>query len=124
MLDFFGGNMLYHRNELRNEQREKPRGGSGTVSYLHMTEEKGKTHKNIELMAEITLPPGASIGYHAHTENMEIYTLLSGNGTVNDNGTEKPVSKGDVVITGNGESHSISNTGNVPLVLNAVVVNN
>ena len=116
--------MLNHRNELRSEQREKPRGGSGIVSYLHLAEDKGKVHKNIELFAEITLPPGASIGYHDHTENMEIYTILSGHGTVNDNGTEKPVSKGDVVITGNGDSHSLANTGDVPLVVCAVIVSN
>ena len=41
----------------------------------------------------------------------------------NDNGTDKPVTRGDVMITGNGETHSISNTGNVPLVLHAVIIN-
>jgi mannose-6-phosphate isomerase-like protein (cupin superfamily) len=116
--------MLYHRNELRTEQREKPRGGSGIVSYLHLAEDKGKTHGNIEMLAEMTLPPGASVGSHAHTENMEIYVILDGKGTVDDNGTEKPVSKGDVVITGNGDTHGIRNSGDVPLVLYAVIVKN
>ena len=116
--------MFYRRDELRSEQREKPRGGTGIVSYLHMVESGGKTHKNIEMLAEMNLPPGASIGNHAHTENMEVYIILEGKGIINDNGTEKPVSKGDVVVTGNGDTHGLSNTGDVPLVVQAVIVKN
>ena len=114
--------MLCHRNELRTEDREKPRDGTGIASFVHLTEGKGTVHKNVILLAEITLPPGASIGNHSHSEDMEFYIILKGNGVVNDNGTEKPVTQGDVMITGNGETHSINNTGNVPLVLHAVIV--
>jgi mannose-6-phosphate isomerase-like protein (cupin superfamily) len=116
--------MLYNRNELKAESREKVREGSGTAVFLHLAEGKGLAHKNIGLLAEITLPPGASVGPHAHTEDMEFYIILEGTGKVNDNGTEKPVVKGDVIITGNGDTHSIANTGNVPLVFHAVIVKN
>jgi mannose-6-phosphate isomerase-like protein (cupin superfamily) len=114
--------MLYHRNELKPEIREKPRGGSGNAVFLHLVEGKGAVQKYTKLLAEITLPPGASIGPHSHTEDMEFYIILEGNGTVNDNGTEKPVSKGDVMITGNGDTHSIANTGTVPLIFIAVII--
>ena len=116
--------MLYKRNELKSEIREKPRGGSGNATFLHLVEGKGAVHKNTSLLAEITLPPEASIGPHSHTEDMEYYIILEGNGMVNDNGTEKAVTKGDVMITGNSETHSISNTGDVPLVFHAVIVKN
>ena len=116
--------MLCHRNGLKTEEREKPRDGSGIATFVHLAEGKGAVHKNINLLAEITLPPGASIGNHSHTEDMEFYIILKGNGVVNDNGTEKPVTEGDVMITGNGETHSINNTGNVPLVFHAVIVKN
>ena len=114
--------MLCHRNELISEAREKPRGGSGTATFLHLAEGKGAAQKNTNLLAEITLPPGASIGPHPHTEDMEFYIILEGNGVVNDNGTDKKITKGDVMITGNGETHSIANTGDVPLVFHAVIV--
>ena len=114
--------MLLHRNELKSETREKARGGNGTAAFLHMVEGKGAVQKYTNLLAEITLPPGASIGLHSHTEDMEFYIILEGSGTVDDNGTEKTVTKGDVMITGNGETHSIANTGNVPLVFHAVIV--
>jgi len=39
-----------------------------------------------------------------------------------DNGVKKYVKSGDVVITGNGASHSIKNTGNIPLKLHAIII--
>ena len=39
-----------------------------------------------------------------------------------DNGEEFPVKAGDVMITGNGGAHSVENTGQVPLVFNAIIV--
>ena len=116
--------MLYHRNELKSESREKARGGNGTAVFVHLIEGKGAVQKNTSLLAEITLPPGASIGPHPHIDDTEFYIILEGNGLVDDNGTEKPVTKGDVMITGNGEIHSISNNSNVPLVLHAVIIKN
>ena len=114
--------MLYKRSELKSETREKPRGGDGTATFLHLAEGNGATQKYTKMLAEITLPPGASIGPHSHTEDMEYYIILEGSGKVNDNGTDKAIAKGDVMITGNGDTHSITNTGNVPLVFNAVII--
>jgi mannose-6-phosphate isomerase-like protein (cupin superfamily) len=114
--------MLCHRNELRTEIREKVRDGTGSVTFLHLVEGKGAVQKNTSLLAELTILPGNSIGRHAHTEETEFYIILEGNGTVNDNGTDKPVTKGDVMITGNGDYHSITNTGQAPLVLHAFIV--
>ena len=70
----------------------------------------------------MTLLPGCSVGNHEHLTETEYYIILSGKGTVNDNGEEKPIKAGDVMITGNGASHSISNTGDAPLVFHAVIV--
>ena len=114
--------MVIKRNELKSETREKPRGGDGTATFVHLAEGKGAVQKYTNLLAEITLPPGASVGPHPHTEDMEFYIILEGSGKVNDNGTEKDVARGDVMITGNGETHSIANTGNVPLVFHAVII--
>jgi mannose-6-phosphate isomerase-like protein (cupin superfamily) len=74
------------------------------------------------MLAEVTLQPGCSIGTHSHENETEYYIILSGGGTVNDNGKEVSVQAGDAIVTGNGASHSISNTGTVPLVLHAVIV--
>ncbi|MDR0568816.1 MAG: cupin domain-containing protein, partial [Spirochaetaceae bacterium] len=45
-----------------------------------------------------------------------------GNGVVNDNGKEVPVKPGDAMATGGGASHSIANTGSVPLKMIAAII--
>ena len=112
--------MLIKRNEMKTEVKEKMRGGEGKAELVHLVD--CQNEKNIRLLAELTLKPGCSIGSHSHEAETEYYVILSGNGIVNDNGTEKPVKAGDAVITGNGASHGISNTGTVPLVYHAIIV--
>lgn len=112
--------MVIHRNGMKTETKEKMRGGEGSAAIVHMVD--CAHEQNIRMLAEITLQPGSSIGSHNHESETEYFLILSGSGTVNDNGVEVQVSAGDSIITGNGASHSISNTGNVPLVFHAVIV--
>jgi mannose-6-phosphate isomerase-like protein (cupin superfamily) len=112
--------MIVCRNEMRTEAKEKMRGGEGITSITHLVD--CETEKNVRMLAEVTLPPGASIGNHRHDSETEYYFVLSGSGMVNDDGKETPVKAGDAVVTGGGASHSISNTGAVPLVFHAVIV--
>ena len=112
--------MIIHRNEMKTETKEHLREGEGKTTFTYLAGDS--TQKNARLFAEITLNPGCSIGYHKHDSETEYFFILSGSGTVNDDGKEAIVKQGDSVITGNGASHSIKNTGSVPLVLNAVIV--
>ncbi|MDR2371048.1 MAG: cupin domain-containing protein [Treponema sp.] len=115
-----GEAMIVKRNEMKTETKEKMRGGEGTISFVHFAD--CANEKNIRMLAELTVPPGASIGYHQHNSETEYFLVVSGSGVVNDNGAEKPVAAGDAVITGGGVSHGVKNTGNVPLVMHAVIV--
>lgn len=112
--------MVIRRNEMKTEVKEKMRGGEGSAQFIYLVD--CENEKNIRLLAELTLQPGASIGNHNHESEAEYYIILSGSGTVCDNGAEKPVYAGDTIITKDGASHSIANTGNVPLVFHAVIV--
>jgi mannose-6-phosphate isomerase-like protein (cupin superfamily) len=112
--------MVIHRNEMRVEQKERMRDGEGTLTLTHLAEDN--TQKNVRLVGEFILPPGASIGKHRHDNETEYFIFLEGAGTVDDNGIETPVKKGDMMITGNGASHCVKNTGSGPLVFNAVIV--
>jgi mannose-6-phosphate isomerase-like protein (cupin superfamily) len=99
---------------------EKPRGGTGHVDVIHFAEKTDT--KGIRLLAEMTVPPGSGFGYHEHVGEAEYFLIISGTGTVNDNGTEVPVGPGDLALVRNGESHCIRNTGTVPLVFHAIIV--
>ena len=112
--------MVINRSGMKVEDKERMRDGEGSTHFTYLLD--GSTQKNARLFAEVTLNPGCSIGYHRHDSETEYYFILSGTGTVNDDGKEVQVRQGDSIITGNGASHSIKNSGSVPLVFHAIIV--
>ncbi|MCL2442622.1 MAG: cupin domain-containing protein [Treponema sp.] len=112
--------MTNNRLEMKIENREKMRDGNGIATITHLV--NCENEKNVRLIAEVTLPPGASVGEHNHESETEYFLFISGSGLVNDNGKEIEVKAGDAMVTGGGAYHSITNTGNVPLVFHAVIV--
>ncbi|MDR2516941.1 MAG: cupin domain-containing protein [Spirochaetaceae bacterium] len=114
--------MVIHPDRMRAETRENMRGGEGAVKLLHFIE--AETVPHVKMAANMTLEPGTGIGPHAHHTETEVFVFLEGSGVVNDDGTEVPVAKGDVMITGGGASHRVKNTGSSPLVFNAFIINN
>jgi mannose-6-phosphate isomerase-like protein (cupin superfamily) len=96
------------------------REGDGVITLKHLIDEAQET--NLRLLAEVTVPPGASIGDHAHEDETEYFIFLSGTGVVYEEGVEKPVVAGDTMVTGHGASHSVKNTGTVPLIFHALIV--
>ena len=112
--------MIVRSNERKTEIKEKMRDGDGSVRLSYMVD--AEKEKHTRLLAEITLNSGCSIGYHQHVNETEYYFITSGTGVVNDDGKETTVKPGDAVVTGNGASHSIRNTGTAPLVFHAVII--
>lgn len=113
--------MIKTANEMMTEIKQQMRGGSGSVEMTHIFKQdelKGKAR----LVARITLNTGCSIGFHEHAAEEEIYYIISGKGIVNDNGTEREISAGDAVLTGDRASHSIENREKTPLQFLAVIL--
>lgn len=113
--------MIKKKNLQKVEKREAMRGGTGEITvrhYLAPEEIKARTR----LCAELILPPGASIGAHDHVDEDEIYLIQKGMGIMTDGGKEFPVAPGDAILTGQGASHSIRNTGAEDLVVTAVII--
>jgi mannose-6-phosphate isomerase-like protein (cupin superfamily) len=113
--------MVKPSGEMVREVRERMRGGTGSVEVLHVfkaEELRGKAR----LVARLRLAPGASIGYHLHENEEEIFYILSGSATVSDNGKAVTVGAGDAVLTGGGAGHSIGSSGLEPLELMAVIL--
>jgi len=113
--------MIKRNPDMVREIRSNMRGGNGNVEICHIfkpEELKGKTRLN----AKITLEPGCSIGLHEHVGEEEIYYILKGIATVNDNGNISTLYPGDAVLTGNGASHSIENNGSETLELMALIL--
>jgi mannose-6-phosphate isomerase-like protein (cupin superfamily) len=113
--------MIKKKIDQEVEKREKMRGGDGTMTVRHYfkpEEIKARTR----LCAELVLPPGASIGAHDHMDEDEVYIIQKGQGMMTDGGKEFHVEAGDAILTGQGASHSIKNTGSEDLVVTAVII--
>jgi len=101
--------------------KENPFNGYGQLNVIDVLTEEEMHGKN-RVFAHITLSVGSAAALHEHHGEGEVYYILSGEGLFNDNGTEVPVSAGDVTFSGFNGSHGIKNTGKVPLEYIALVV--
>jgi len=113
--------MIRRANELSSEIFNKRSGGKGDLKMTRILEADQFRGKG-RLFARNVLKPGASIGWHQHQGDAETYYILSGSGTVDDNGVKTAVGPGDVVFTADGERHSIENTGTVDLEFIALIL--
>lgn len=98
-------------------------GGKGTVdAAFAFTRDKAKPDQAIKELSWLTIKPGDSIGYHQHKDNEDAYVIVSGTGTFKDtDGKDYPVKAGDITIVRKGESHGLTNSGKVPLVVVDVI---
>lgn len=113
--------MIVKKEEVYKNRIEKPRGGEGVMignEYLRNAGIKSKL-SGFNIM---NLEPGGAVGFHQHVGNEEIYYIISGNGIARDNDNESAVEAGDLIYTGDGDWHSIKNTGTDMLVFAAFIV--
>lgn len=84
--------MIKYANEI--EEYKNLHGGSGIVRIeRNVTSEDNL--ESIDMFARVILEKDASIGYHEHVSDSEVYYILEGNGIFIDNGQiKKEVKKG------------------------------
>ena len=113
--------MVKKAAEMPTDVREQMRGGEGAVTLIHAfsAEDWGSPTR---LFSKITLPPGASVGFHVHEGEEEFYFFTAGEAEYSDNGATISVRAGDATLTKDGEGHSVKNTGSVPVEFIAAIV--
>lgn len=101
------------------ERKEKLGGGEGKADKysVQIPDSDGA----FTMATRIELEKGSSIGYHIHSDNEEVYTIISGTGIYNEDGKEVKTSAGDVFLCRRGHSHSLKNTGEGKLVIGAAI---
>ena len=108
----------------KNPKRENAKniaGGVGAGTITHLVE-TAKLPDKAGLLAEITLESGASVGYHQHIGEGELYYILSGEGEYTEDGVKTQVSAGMATYVYDGHSHGMVNTGKEPMTFIAVIV--
>jgi quercetin dioxygenase-like cupin family protein len=115
--------MIYRKKaDIEKIPLEHCMGGEGTVymeKLLYAPDEmlgKGRAY------VRHTLLPGVSIGYHRHDKEMESMVIISGTAVHTINDEVQMLEKGDIIAVMPGDSHSISNAGEEPLILIAQVL--
>lgn len=112
--------MKVAKSEQTLEIREHMRGGDGNVLVHHIAQGDALP-ANCRLTARIVLEPGCSIGEHMHTNEAELFYILSGHAEMSDNGKTIRMEPGDTCITDNA-SHSIRCVGNEPVEFLGIII--
>ena len=95
-------------------------GGKGIIEiYKHV---KKNDLETIDMVANVVLPKGTSIGYHLHGKDAEIYHIVKGKGLfIDENKEEHIVHKNDCCVIKKGQSHGIENVGDEDLEFIAIL---
>ena len=104
----------------KGEKKEKL-GGSGLGAAYKFAAPIPDMDGAFTMVARLELEPGASIGYHKHAENEEVYVIISGEGVYCEENKEEPAKAGDIFLCRKGNSHSLKNTGAGKRVLGASI---
>ena len=100
--------MIKRVAEMNDKININMRGGDGQVKIREILT-KGEYKGNARLVGTITLAPGCSIGAHVHENEEEIFYIIKGTATYDDNGETVLLSEGDSCICLGGQKHSIAN---------------
>ena len=111
--------MITRQNQQAHSVREFMRGGK---KHVNLTQLSNQLPERMRMFNVLTLIPGASIGYHVHENETEMFYFLEGNGRVQDDDQFHDVTAGDSMATFSGHGHSVENTGDTNLVILAVIV--
>ena len=76
----------------------------------------------IRFVHDDLIEPGASIGEHTHTDDEELYLVISGHGTMIMDGVRTPIGPGDASLVTPGHSHGLINGPDEPMRLIVVCV--
>jgi len=112
--------MIKKIEQLQTELVKNLKGGEGSVHIKHLFSEK-EMKSNSRFCAQITIPPGASIGLHSHDMEEEIYIITRGSGLLIENGKEFEVKEGHLALTDEGRGHAIKNNSHQNLELYAII---
>lgn len=111
--------MITRKSEQMPSVREYMRGGKKQVNMLALSRE---LPAHARMFSVLTLIPGASIGYHEHHGETELFYFLEGCGRVQDDDHFFDVNAGDSMATFSGHGHAVENTGDTDLVILAAIV--
>lgn len=108
------------KNQNEGVKREKL-GGNGAGKALSFPVNIPDMDGAFTMATRLELEPGASISFHEHAENEEVYFIMSGKGIYTEGNESIEVSAGDITLCRKGCSHGMENSGEETLVIGAAI---
>lgn len=114
--------MIKRKDEISVTPTAKLFGGEGEVLMKKLINTPEELYGKGRVFSHGVLNKNCSVGWHVHQGDGEFYYILKGEGEFNDNGTVSTVRAGDLLFTGDGEGHALTNKSDEPLEMIALVV--
>src|SRR5262249_20840402 len=90
---------------------ESNHGGKGPIEFRRLLN-RFDFETLIDFVDYTVIPPGSTIGRHAHTANEEIYFIVAGKPRVNVNGQERRLQHGSIAVVRSDQTHQLINDTN------------
>lgn len=82
--------------------------GEGTILISDLM--KGGLYGALDFVRFLVLPSGTSVGSHAHGDDVEVYAVIAGEGTYEQDGERREVAAGDIMVNPPQSTHALYNT--------------
>ena len=88
--------------------REREHGGEGAIWFRRLLSSE-EFQSKIDFVDFTIIPPGSTIGRHAHVGNEEVYFVSSGSPIVKVEGEARRLIEGGVAVVHSGQWHELIN---------------
>ena len=113
--------MIRRKAEQKMLTRNSILGGEGEVVSMELLKPDEFCGKG-RLFSRYILRPSSSFGEHTHEGDFEAYYILKGVATYYEDGQEHRLHAGDLTLTRDGESHSLTNNSDEDVEMLALVL--
>lgn len=111
--------MIRKSKQVKDIQNLRDGQGAACIRYLLKPDEK---ISQVTFIGVVELDSGASIGFHEHLDDTEVYYIIHGQGLFEEKGhAERTVESGDFCYIPKGSGHGLKNTGDDRMSLLAIV---
>jgi len=97
--------------DMPRQPLENCHGGVGALDWIVVLDQADLKGKGLNFVHDDILPPGVSIGPHAHTRDEEYYYIVSGKGVMTLDEERIEVTGGDMTAVYPGGLHGLENNG-------------
>ena len=107
--------LVKKRSTMQHRPLENCHHGHGALDWTEVLAPRDLPGRHLRFVHDDVLEPGVSIGTHTHSEDEEYYYIISGSGMMHLDGTDHPVSAGDITAVYPGGTHGLTNNGDEDL---------